>query len=696
MMLKKVAKNILIKNRKTSYQKAVKEAKNAYNIWERKKEKRPISVVGGEASKVTGRLQLTTEVVSYTGVWLESDPTATAEKILIFVSPKGKLAGCAVENIRRYFEAHPEINVAYGDEDEFEDHGKYHHPYFKPDWSPDTYLNAFYIGSVFACRANTYESALSEYDNALKMLGGTSGVKKNSPEAVGREASMLSADVLFCMLAIEERAFGKRIGTEFPIGHIDEILFHRNADTDVFYGRGFHNSRHMLMKPTTVSIIIPTKDHPDILLQCLRSIVSTTHEKNIRYEIVVVDNGSSAYNRVRYGSYINSIAIGNGLTNINYLYKVEDFNFSHMCNRGAARSGGDFLLFLNDDIEATQDGWMREMISQAQLRHVGAVGAKLLYPDSDLIQHAGITNVRLGPVHKLQKMHDQKSHYFGFNRGIHNLIGVTGACLMLSRDKFNEIGGFPEELAVAFNDVDFCFSIYEKGYYNVCCNHISLYHHESLSRGLDTLDMRKMERLAAEYEVLMKRHPGFYNMDPFYSKYLTDDETISAIIPCEDFLPVTDISYHQVKVHEEGLPDVREDPCLRIGVEYAGTMEKWLYGIRDGDVSEGYFIKGYSFVIGSDNAFFERRLVLRLVEQSDEGARPTSKVIYSMPVYTWYRPDIRLRLQDQIDVDLTGYKVRIATGKLKPGVYQIGMVALDQTGSLKLINWVPNLIKVKR
>ncbi len=694
-MLKEVAKKILITKRKKAYQSKVNDMKNAYNIWEHKREKRPMTVIGGSAYEVTGRIQLVTEVVSYTDVWREADPTATAEKILIFVSPKGKLAGHAEENIRNYFQAHPEINVLYGDEDEMVSKGKYGHPYFKPDWSPDTYLNAFYIGSVFACRANTYEAASKEYENALRMLGGTSGVKKNTPEAVGKEASMLSADVLFCMLAIEERAFGKRKGTEFPIGHIDEILFHRNPDTDVFYGRSFHNSRHMLMKPATVSIIIPTKDHPDILLQCLKSIVATTHEKNIKYEIIVVDNGSSAYNRVRYGSYINTISKINGLTNITYLYKVEDFNFSYMCNRGAARSGGDYLLFLNDDIEAIQDGWIREMLSQAQLRHVGVVGAKLLYPDSDLIQHAGITNVRLGPVHKLQRMHDQKAHYFGYNRGIHNLIGATGACLMISREKFNEVGGFPEELPVAFNDVDLCYSVFQKGYYNVCCNHISLYHHESLSRGLDTLDIKKMERLANEYDVLMKRHPGFYNMDPFYSRYLTDDETISAIIHCEDFLPVLDLPYHKIKVHEQGYPEARQDACLRLGVEYAGTMENWMYGIRDGEALDGYFVKGYSFVIGSDNAFFDRRLVLRQVERLDKGARPVSAMVYSLPVYTWYRPDIKLRLQDQIDVDMTGFKVRIETGKLQPGYYQIGMVALDQTGSLKLINWVPNLLKVK-
>ena len=125
-------------------------------------------------------------------------------------------------------------------------------------------------------------------------------------------------------------------------------------------------------------------------------------------------------------------------------------------------------------------------------------------------------------------------------------------------------------------------------------------------------------------------------------------------------------------------------------------MENWMYGVRDGEVLDGYFIKGYSFVIGSDNAFFERRLVLRQVERLDNGARPVSSLVYSMPVYTWYRPDIKVRLSDQVNVDLTGYKVRIEKGLLPPGFYQIGMMAIDKTSRLKLINWIPNILVVKK
>ncbi len=704
-MLKDIAKSVLVGKRVSKYNKIVKAKSSAYDKWQKAKEKEPVLTAEAPISYETletGEVvphklpEPRVKVVPYAKVWEVSVDKNDDNVVYLFVSPKGKLTKRATEVVKQYFIAHPEHNVVYGDEDETGKGGKYIHPFFKPDWSPDSYLNAFYIGSFFACRAATLRESGGEYDNAVRMLGGTAN-KKNSPEQVGLEASLLSADVLFCMLAIHEHAFAKRTGVEFPIGHIREVLFHRSPEQDVFYGRNYHNSRHMLLKPTTVSIVIPSKDHPEVLKRCLESIVETTSEKdNITYDIVVLDNGSDAKNRVRYGVFIGKIPAKNGLTKINYLYRLDEFNFSAMCNKGAKNTRGEYLLFLNDDIECIKEGWLREMVSQAQLKHVGAVGAKLIYPDTDLIQHAGIANVRRGPVHKLQKMHDNKSHYFGYNRGIHNNIGVTAACLLISRQKFNAIGGFPEELKVAFNDVDFCYSLFEKGYYNVCCNHIYLRHHESLTRGLDNLDPKKMERLAVEGDTLMRRHAFLYNEDPFYSPHLTEDETISAIIPREDYTAVEDIAYSSASIHDKGIRGAREDQCLRIGCEYNGTLDNWLYGVTAEGHEEGYYLKGYSFVIGSDNALFEKRLLLRKVERNESGAGPVNNKVYSFPIYTWYRPDIRVRLQDQVNVDLTGYKVKIKNNVLEPGYYQIGMQATDKTSRLKLVNWVPNILNVKR
>ena len=162
-----------------------------------------------------------------------------------------------------------------------------------------------------------------------------------------------------------------------------------------------------------------------------------------------------------------------------------EFNFSKMCNLGAKAATGEYVLFLNDDIEAIDDVWLDAMLSHAQKKHVGAVGAKLYYPDSNTIQHAGITNLRLGPVHKMQFLQDVRPYYDGRNIFDCNVIAVTGACLMVRKTVFEECGGFSEDLAVAFNDVELCFRLYEAGYYNVQCNSAVLYHHESLSRGND-------------------------------------------------------------------------------------------------------------------------------------------------------------------------------------------------------------------
>jgi GT2 family glycosyltransferase len=702
-MLKDLAKTALVKSRIKKYNRQVAAKSSAYDKWQHQQEKEPVRQyeapiqyeAGPDGEMIPHKLpEPTVKVIPYGKVWEVGNSKTDENVVYLFVSPKGKLVKKATEVVRQYFITHPEHNVVYGDEDEISKGGKYIHPYFKPDWSPDSYLNAFYIGSYFACRAKTMHESSAEYDNAVRMLGGTAN-KRGSVEQTGLEASLLSADVLFCMLAIHEHAFGKRTGLEFPIGHIREVLFHRSPEQDVFYGRTFHSSRHMLLKPTTVSIIIPSKDHPEILQQCLNSIIETNTDENIQFDIVIIDNGSSAANRVKYGVYASRAPRKNGLQKINYIYKLQEFNFSHMCNQGVRNCTGEYLLFLNDDIECVKEGWLREMLSQAQLKHVGAVGVKLLYPDGDLIQHAGIANVRRGPVHKLQKMHDNKSHYFGYNRGIHNMIGVTAACLLISRKKFSDVGGFPEDLKVAFNDVDFCYQVHEKGYYNVCCNHTYLYHHESLTRGLDNLDPKKMERLAEEGDRLMTRHSHLYNVDPFYSPHLTEDETISAIIPREDYLPVSDLGFAAVTIHDKGIRGAREDQCLRIGCEYNGTMDNWLYGVTATGNEEGYFLKGYSFVIGSDNAVYDKKLLLRKVERTDEGAGPAGPKVYSFDPYVWYRPDIRVRLQDQVNVDLTGYKLRIARETLPAGYYQIGMLAIDRTSRLKLINWVPNILKIK-
>ena len=175
----------------------------------------------------------------------------------------------------------------------------------------------------------------------------------------------------------------------------------------------------------------------------------------------------------------------------------------------------------NDDIEIINEEWLERMVGHAELEHVGAVGAKLLYPNSKKIQHIGVINIANGPVHAFIGYNDDNIYYFGRNKIDYNWLVVTAACMLVNAAKFNKVNGFNEDMPVAYNDVELCFRLVEAGYYNVVRNDVILYHHESVSRGNDLKSEKKFKRLMAEQKHLYKLHPYFKNKDPFYSSNLT-------------------------------------------------------------------------------------------------------------------------------------------------------------------------------
>ena len=260
-----------------------------------------------------------------------------------------------------------------------------------------------------------------------------------------------------------------------------------------------------------VSIIIPSKDNYPILRQCIDSIKKFTTYTN--YEIVVVDNGSSEKNRKLIKQYL----VENDCT---YIYEKIPFNFSRMCNIGAQKAQKKYFLFLNDDIEIFEEDWLDRLIGQAMQENVGAVGAKLFYPMSTIIQHAGAANINAEPGHNFAGKNDQNIYYFGFNRFDYNVSCVTGACLMIDKDVFDQAGGFDEDFAVAYNDVDLCFRVHELGYYIVMRQDVYAYHYESLSRGSDLEDDNKFFRLSGELQRLNRRYPWLKNGDPFLNRNL--------------------------------------------------------------------------------------------------------------------------------------------------------------------------------
>ncbi len=374
----------------------------------------------------------------------------------------------------------------------------------------------------------------------------------------------------------------------------------------------------------------------------------------------MVDNGSCEQSRKAVGREIDRLNQEHRahLHRAVYLYKPMEFNFSHMCNLGAEAAKGNLLLFLNDDIEARATGFMEAMVQKAMQPWTGAVGYKLLYPDSERIQHAGVTNIALGPTHKLQCLKDSDCYYDGRNRGVWNMLAVTGACLMLRRTVFGEAGGFCEKLKVAFNDVDLCFTLYELGYQNVVINSGYLLHHESLSRGLDETE-EKVKRLMGERNLLYERHPALEGKDPYYHEWLNGSVLDTAIKPAfEEGILLEDTREHEPAMD---LSKARADECLLLRIEYADKER----------------LNGYAVVLGSDNACFKKQLLFKKIKEPD--------TVYIMDFTEQYRSDLEKNM-DQVNVGLCGFYVRFAN-PLPAGEYRVGMMARDQISGAELVNW---------
>lgn len=406
----------------------------------------------------------------------------------------------------------PDYDFIYSDEDKITESGtKRYSPFFKPDWSPDFFMSQMYTNHLAIYRASV-----------AKEIGGL------------RPAYDGAQDYDFT-LRFMEHSDNKRVG------HIPKILYHwrarpeslaaapsaksyalesvKNAKIDALKRRGIKGypeyvsdmyQYRVVYEPTgnpLVSIVIPSKNNRKILEQCIESIINYTEYDN--YEIIVVDNGSGAYNKGKIEDYL----LRRG---VRYIYRMEDFNFSKMCNTGADAAKGEYILFLNDDIEVFDREWLGRMVGQAMQAHTGAVGAKLMYPGSSKLQHCGIVKLPIGPSHTLLFEDDTNVYYYGRNRLDLNFIAVTAACLMVQKDKFNQVGRFDESFPIAYNDVDLCYRLWEAGYYNVIRNDVPAYHHESVSRGDDNTNFWKQERLLKERIRLECKHKEL-DADPFYN-----------------------------------------------------------------------------------------------------------------------------------------------------------------------------------
>lgn len=270
--------------------------------------------------------------------------------------------------------------------------------------------------------------------------------------------------------------------------------------------------KYELESEDKISILIPNKDHVEDLRRCIDSIKERSTYEN--YEIIIIENNSS--NKETF-DYYQTLEEQDKITIVTY---KGDFNYSKINNFGAGFATGKYLLLLNNDTQVITMNWLEAMLMYAQRPDVGAVGAKLYYGDKT-IQHAGVV-VGLGAHrtagHTHYKINYDNLGYMGRLCYAQNVSAVTGACLMVKKSLYDELGGLDESFAVALNDVDFCLRIREKGYLNVFTPFAELYHFESASRGSDVMDEAKAKRYEEESahfrekwkEVLAKGDP-YYN-----------------------------------------------------------------------------------------------------------------------------------------------------------------------------------------
>lgn len=414
--------------------------------------------------------------------------------------------------------AQPQAKLIYSDEDKIDVRGVRSAPYFKSDYNYDLLLSHNMI-----CHLGVYETAL------VREVGGF------------REGLQGAQDWDLALRCIEQLSPDQ-------ITHIPRILYHwrMHAESTAHSGEkakpyayvaaaralnehlarvgkpgvaeilpsGVFRVRYPLPeKAPLVSILIPTRDGVDLLRTCISSILTKT--TYTPYEIVIIDNGSTQPETLDYFAKLASDV------RVRVVCDAQPFNYSALNNLAAKQARGDVLALLNNDIEVISGDWLQEMVSLAVQPEIGAVGARLWYPN-DTLQHGGII-LGLGGYAGHSHRHFPKDHpgHAGRARLLQSFSAVTGACLIVSKDKFEQVGGLDaEELPIAFNDVDFCLKLKAAGYRNVWTPYAELYHHESASRGYEDTP-EKQARMHREGAVLRTRWPQWLANDPAYNPNLT-------------------------------------------------------------------------------------------------------------------------------------------------------------------------------
>lgn len=408
--------------------------------------------------------------------------------------------------------------LIYSDEDKIDENNYRHSPYFKTKWNYDLFLsqNCFsHLGLIrrdLVNRIGGFRKGLEGSQDHDLILRALEQVQEREiihiPKVlyhwrVHAESTASSANSKPYAALAGERA-------------IKEHLQRKERDAHVsFEGYGYR-VKYNLSNPTPlVSLIIPTRNGLSLLQQCIESIIAKTIYDN--YEFIIVDNGSDEKATLDYLETLKTKA------NFTVLRDERPFNYSQLNNMAVRVARGEIIGLINNDIEVIEPDWLGEMVSHALRPEVGAVGAKLLFPNNRL-QHGGVL-LGVGGVANHAHLNLPADHhgYFARMSVIQQFSAVTAACLVIRKTLYDQVGGLDEtNLTVAFNDVDFCIRLTKLGYKNVWTPYARLYHHESATRGQD-LSPEKRARFEREVKYMMDTWGKDLSDDPAYNPNLNLD-----------------------------------------------------------------------------------------------------------------------------------------------------------------------------
>jgi glycosyltransferase involved in cell wall biosynthesis len=409
----------------------------------------------------------------------------------------------------------PKADLLYSDEDKIEAGIGHLEPFFKPQWSPDFLRACNYITHFAVLRHAILKDiggfrygteGAQDWDLFLRFTKKTHNIVhvpkiiyswRKSPTSTAKTAK--SKPYAY----VNQRRVLRESLRDNPIA----ASVHDHASL------GFWRVRYHIQTQPRVSIIIPTKDSYELIKQCLESIVENTSYPN--FEVVVVDTGST--DQAVQELYESKLVKGNDIKLFTWSKK---FNFSAVCNYGATKASGDYLLFLNNDTQVISSDWIEGLLEHAQRPDVGMVGCKLLFPNGR-IQHAGVVlserDIAFHPFYGEDPRQDIFTHIYTAN--IRECAAVTAACSMVSRKKFDAVGGFDETLRVTYNDVDLNLKLLKAGLRNIYTPFVELYHHESMSVGRITGGSRDKTELEKASDIMRSRWGSTYlKRDPYYNE----------------------------------------------------------------------------------------------------------------------------------------------------------------------------------